>query len=185
MGVNKRHYVKICKQESLIVVCQCMGCRLRIWLTAEEKQTLEELRRANGVPQRTKDRATVLLLNARGLKNEQIAQGLSWALSTVRHTIHRWQTRGLVGLWDAPRKGGKPRYSESDLVTLETYIQTHPRSYNCKQLATILRQQCQVNLSPDRIRRVLKKRGGFGKDCEKVHPKQNQTLTSASNKQIY
>lgn len=141
-----------------------MGCRLRIWLTTEEKQTLEELRRAKGVPQRTKDRATVLLLNTRGLKNEQIAQGLGWALSTVRHAIHRWLSKGLVGLWDAPGRGGKPRYSQSDLVTLENYIQTHPRSYNSKQLATLFRQECQVDLSPDRIRRVLKKRGGFGKD---------------------
>ncbi|MFB2983461.1 helix-turn-helix domain-containing protein [Microseira sp. BLCC-F43] len=90
-----------------------MGCRLRIWLTTEEKQTLEELRRANRVPQRTKERATVLLLNTRGLKNEQIAQGLGWALSTVRHRIHRWQRRGLVGLWDAPGRGGKPSYMMS------------------------------------------------------------------------
>jgi DNA-binding NarL/FixJ family response regulator len=100
VGVNRHQYVKRCKQESLIEVYQDMGCRLRIWLTTEEKQTLEEQRRAKGVPQRTKDRATVLLLNTRGLKNEQIAQGLGWALSTVRHTIHRWLSKGLVGLWD-------------------------------------------------------------------------------------
>lgn len=162
-----------------------MGCRLRIWLTTEEKQTLEEVRRASCVPQRTPERAMVLLLNARGLKNEQIAQGLNWALSTVRHTIHRWQKKGLVGLWDKPGRGGKRRYSEKDLVALETYIQTHPRSYNSKQLASILRQECLVNLSPDRIRRVLKKRGGFGKDYVKVHHDQNQILTSALNKQTY
>lgn len=166
-------------------VDQRMGCRLRIWLSTEEKQTLEELRRAKSVPQRTKDRASVLLLNARGLKNEQIAQGLDWALSTVRHTIHRWQKKGLVGLWDTPGRGGKPRYSESDLVALETYIQTNPRSYNSKQLATILRQECLVKLSPDRIRRVLKKRGGLGKDYGQVHPCRNQVIMSVLNKQIY
>lgn len=168
MGVNRR-----------------MGCRLRIWLTTQEKQTLEELRRAKSVPQRTKDRAVVLLLNARGLKNEQIAQGLGWALSTVRHTIHRWEKKGLVGLWDAPGRGGKPRYSESDLVALETYIQTNPRSYNSKQLATIFRQECLVNLSPDRVRRVLKKRGGFGRDYGQVHHCRNQVIMSVLNKQIY
>ena len=166
-------------------VDQPMGCRLRIWLSTEEKQTLEELRRAKSVPQRTKERASVLLLNARGLKNEQIAQGLDWALSTVRRTIHRWQKKGLVGLWDRPGRGGKPRYSESDLVALETYIQTHPKSYNSKQLATILTQECLVKLSPDRIRRVLKKRGGFGNDCDQVHQCRNQVLTSASSKQTY
>ncbi|WP_193195617.1 helix-turn-helix domain-containing protein [Nostoc sp. MG11] len=132
---------------------------MRIFLTEEEKQTLEELRRAKEVPQRTKDRAQVLLLNARGLKNEQIAQGLNWAISTVRQTLHRWDKMGLAGLWDAPGRGGKPRYSESDLVYLENCLAQEPRTYNSKQLAKKLASERQVNLSPDRLRRVLKKRG--------------------------
>jgi transposase len=136
-----------------------MGCRLRIFLTEEEKQTLEELRRAKDVPQRTRDRAQVLLLNARGLKNEQIAQGLNWAISTVRQTLHRWDKMGLAGLWDAPGRGGKPRYSESDLVYLESCLAQEPQTYNSKQLAKKLASERQVDLSPDRLRRVLKKRG--------------------------
>ena len=83
----------------------------------------------------------MLLLNARGLKNEQIALGLKWSVKTVRQTIYRWQTRGLVGLWDAVGRGGKPRYSDSDMVALETYIEKNPRSYNSRQLAAILAQQ--------------------------------------------
>lgn len=162
-----------------------MGCRLRIYLNKEEKRTLEELRKASRVAQRIKDRASVLLLNTRGLKNEQIAKGLNWAVSTVRQTIHRWESKGLVGLWDAPGRGGKPRYLESDIVALETYIEKNPRSYNSKQLATILAQKSKVKLSPDRLRRVLKKRGGFGEDCEKALHLQNQTTINASNKQIY
>jgi len=136
-----------------------MGCRLRIFLTDEEKLTLEELRRAKGVPQRTKDRAQVLLLNARGLKNEQIAQGLNWAISTVRQTLHRWDKLGLAGLWDAPGRGGKPRYSEDDLEYLENCLTQAAQTYNSKELAEKLESDRQVHLSPDRLRRVLKKRG--------------------------
>ncbi|MBD2663112.1 hypothetical protein B6N60_00660 [Richelia sinica FACHB-800] len=136
-----------------------MGCRLRIFLTEDEKLTLEELRRAKNVPQRTKDRAQVLLLNARGLKNEQIAQGLNWAISTVRQTLHRWEKMGLAGLWDAPGRGGKPRYSESDLLYLETCLSQEPNTYTSKQLAKKLESERQVHLSPDRLRRVLKQRG--------------------------
>ena len=40
-----------------------MGCRLRIFLTAAENRRLKELRKAQSVPQRTQDRAQVLLLN--------------------------------------------------------------------------------------------------------------------------
>jgi transposase len=136
-----------------------MGCRLKVFLTEQEKLTLEELRKAKDAPQRTKDRAQVLLLNNRGLKNEQIAKGLNWAISTVRQTLHRWEKMGLVGLWDAPGRGGKPRYSESDLVYLENCLAQESQTYNSKQLAKKLASERQVSLSADRLRRVLKQRG--------------------------
>ncbi|MEH2295099.1 MAG: helix-turn-helix domain-containing protein [Nostoc sp.] len=132
---------------------------MKVFLNEEEKLTLEELRKAKDVPQRTKDRAQVLLLNARGLKNEHIAKGLNWAISTVRQTLHRWEKMGLAGLWDAPGRGGKPRYSESDLVYLENCLAQERQTYNSKQLAKKLASERQVSLSADRLRRVLKKRG--------------------------
>jgi len=135
-----------------------MGCRLKVFLSEEEKLTLEELRKAKDIPQRTKDRAQVLLLNARGLKNEEIAKGLNWAISTVRQTLHRWKKSGLAGLWDAPGRGGKPRYSESDLIYLENCLAHEAKAYNSKELAEKLASERQVNLSADRLRRVLKKR---------------------------
>lgn len=135
-----------------------MGCRLKVFLSEEEKLTLEELRKAKDIPQRTKDRAQVLLLNARGLKNEQIAKGLNWAISTVRQTLHRWEKSGLAGLWDAPGRGGKPRYSESDLIYLENCLAQEPKTYSSQELAKKLASERQVNLSADRLRRVLKKR---------------------------
>ncbi len=92
-----------------------MGCRLRIFLTTAENRTLKELRKAQSVPQRTQDRAQVLLLNARGWKNHQIAEYLDWTERTVRQTIHRWQAQGLVGLFDAARPGRKPRWQEQGL----------------------------------------------------------------------
>ena len=68
-----------------------------------------------------------------GLKNEEIAQGLNWAISTVRQTLHRWQKMGLTGLWDAPGRGGKPRYSEDDLEYLENCLFEGSQTYNSKQ----------------------------------------------------
>lgn len=140
-----------------------MRCQLRVILTELEKQSLEQLRRSQDVPQRTKDRAQVLLLNARGLKNEDIAQGLDWAVSTVRQTLHRWKKLGLVGLWDAPGRGGKCRYSELDLIYVENCLNQESRTYNFQQLAQKLASERQVYLSPDRLRRVLKQRRALGK----------------------
>jgi len=55
-----------------------MGARCRIFLIAEEDRTLLELRAATTVPQRVKDRADVLRLNAQGWYVEKIAAYLHW-----------------------------------------------------------------------------------------------------------
>jgi transposase len=107
-------------------------------------------------------RAFVLLLNARGWKNAQIADCLNWAEQTVRQTIHRWQAKGLVGLWDATGRGGQQRWQQEDMVYLEQCLQQEQRTYNSRQLAQKLASERLVHSSPDRTRRVLKKRGGFG-----------------------
>lgn len=136
-----------------------MGAPLRIFLTPEQDRTLFELRTARGVPQRTKDRAEALRLSAKGWKIPKIAAFLNWEPQTVRQTIHRWNSKGLGGLWDAPRQGAERRWRTADIAYLEECLEKEPRTYNSKQLAQKLEGERQVKLSPDRLRRVLKKRG--------------------------
>jgi len=136
-----------------------MGARIRVLLNPEEDRTLFELRTATTVPQRVKDRAEALRFSAHGLYVEKIADYLNWAPQTVRETIHRWNTKGLGGLWEGPGRGGKPKWQEADMAYLEKCLELEPRTYNSHQLAQKLANDRQVTLSPDRIRRVLKKRG--------------------------
>jgi len=136
-----------------------MGARIRVLLNPEENRTLFELRTATTVPQRVKDRAEALRLSGHGWYVEKIAAYLNWAPQTVRETIHRWNRFGLGGLWEAEGRGGKPKWDEADIVYLEQCLEQEPRTYNSQQLAQKLERERQVKLSPDRIRRVLKKRG--------------------------
>lgn len=87
----------------------------RITLTAEEDRTLRELREARSVPQRTRDRAHRLRLNALGWNVPKIAKVFDFHQHTVRATLRRWEPRGLGGLWQAPGRGAKPRWKEEDL----------------------------------------------------------------------
>ncbi len=64
---------------------------LRVELSVEEDVTLQALRVAAGVPQRTKDRAEVLRLSHRGWTPAQIGEYLGWRVATARKAIHRWQ----------------------------------------------------------------------------------------------
>ena len=136
-----------------------MGARLRIFLNREEDRTLLELRTATTVPQRVKDRASMLRLNNRGWYIEDIAVHFNCHQQTVREAINRWKNWGLGGLWEARGRGGKRRWQDKDLEYLEQSLENEQRTYNSKQLSQKLAIERQIQLSPDHLRRVLKKRG--------------------------
>lgn len=54
-----------------------MGARLRVFLTREQDETLLKLRAIN-VPQKVKDRAEIIRLNAHGWYVEKIALHFKW-----------------------------------------------------------------------------------------------------------
>jgi transposase len=150
-----------------------MGARLRVFLTSEQDKTLLNLRSAD-VPQKVKDRAEIIRLNAHGWYVEKIAAHFKWTPQTIREILHKWEKLGIQGLWEKPGRGGKPKYKESDIVFLEECLKKEPRTYNSLQLAQKLESDRQIQLSPDRLRRVLKKRGSFGKERGKAI-KENKT----------
>ncbi|MEH1821370.1 MAG: helix-turn-helix domain-containing protein [Nostoc sp.] len=151
-----------------------MGARLRVFLSREQDTTLLNLKTAD-VPQKVKDRAEVIRLNAHGWYVEKIAAHVNWSSQTVREVLHRWKKQGLEGLWELPGRGGKAKWTEVDIVFLEECLKKEPRTYNSPQLAKKLATERSIKLSPDRLRRVLKKRGSIGNGPGKA-TKENKTL---------
>jgi transposase len=150
-----------------------MGARLRVFLTQKQDKTLLELRTAD-LPQKLKDRDLVIRLNAHGWYVEKIAAHFNWTPQTVREVLHKWQKLGMVGLWELPGRGGKPKWKEEDIEFLEECLKNEPRTYNSVQLAQKLEKERSIKLSPDRLRRILKKKGLFGNSLRKSHKgKQN------------
>jgi transposase len=139
-----------------------MPAPLQTTLTAEEDRTLVELRVATTVPQRTRDRAHMIRLNAQGWSAPAIAEIFECHAHTVRATLKRWQNSGLGELWEAPGRGTKAKWQPEDLAYLEQCLLEDARTYNSAQLAKKLAQERQVNLSADRIRRILKKKTTAG-----------------------
>ena len=82
-----------------------MGVRLRVFLTREQDKALLNLRTAD-VPQKVKDRAEVIRLNAHGWYVEKIAAHFNRTPQTVREVLHRWEKLGIQGLWELPGRGG-------------------------------------------------------------------------------
>jgi transposase len=100
----------------------------------------------------------MLLLNAQGWNVPAIAQMFERHEHTVRATLRRWETDGLGGLWEAPGRGAKAKWQSADLDYLTDCLAQEPRTYNSVQLAQKLKQERLVDLSSDRLRRLLKKK---------------------------
>ena len=154
-----------------------MPAPIRIVLTEEEDRTLLELRVAASVPYRTRERAHMLRLNAQGWTVPTIAGIFECHEHTVRATIRRWQAEGLGGLWEAPGRGAKAKWSEADMQYLEKCLELDGRTYNSYQLALKLSQQRNVKLSPDRLRHLLQKRGSSG-NAHGIVIELNKTLST-------
>ena len=134
-----------------------MPAPLQIKLSTEEDRTLRELSSANGLPVRVKQRAVALRLNAHGWNVPKIAEYLEWAEQTVRETIERWRRGGLGGLWEAPGRGKKPRWQESDWQALQQWL-SEPRRYSARQLSERLASERGIELGAEQVRRILKKK---------------------------
>jgi transposase len=145
-----------------------MPAPLRIILTPEEDRTLSELREAQSLPQRTRDRAHMLRLNALGWNAPKIAEIFECHQHTVRATLRRWEEKGLGGLWEAPGRGAKPKWQEEDLEYLSNCLENDQRTDNSQQLAWKLFQERAVDLSGDRLRRLLKKKIIDGNERERA-----------------
>ena len=83
-----------------------MGARIRVFLTREQDKTLLNLRTAD-VPQKVKDRAEVVRLNAHGWYVEKIAAYFNWTPQTVREVLHKWHSCWSRELLGVARSRGK------------------------------------------------------------------------------
>ncbi len=128
------------------------------------------------MPQRTRDRAHMVRLNAQGWTAPAIAKIFECHEHTVRATLRRWEDKGLGGLWEAPGRGAKPKWQEADLQLVEQWVEQEPRTYNTHQLAQKLAEKRQVKLSPRRLRYLLQKRAIEGNELVIVS-EANKTLS--------
>ncbi|MFH7023838.1 MAG: helix-turn-helix domain-containing protein [Heteroscytonema crispum UTEX LB 1556] len=121
-----------------------MPAPLKIKLSPEEERRLLELSCADGVPRRTKLRAIALRLNAQGYNVREIAVYLDWAEKTVRQTIHRWSSLGLIGLWEASGRGRTRCWADEDWLAVEQWL-TEERRYRQGQLSQRLQSEKTFN----------------------------------------
>jgi transposase len=83
----------------------------QIIVTASDRARLKKLVRTHTAAQRDVTRASIVLLAARGLSNNQIATRLRITVDTVRTWRGRYAAQGRDGLADRPRSGRPPVFT--------------------------------------------------------------------------
>jgi transposase len=129
----------------------------QIHLSPEEDLQLLALFRESTAPARVRQRAEVLRLSARGWTVPRIAEFYNCHQQTIRDTFVRWWDGGIRGLYEAPGRGMKARWTPEDLAYLEKRILEDEQTYNARQLSEFLYKERGVLLSAVPLRRALKK----------------------------
>ena len=124
-----------------------MPAQRKIILTGEEDRTLRELRQAQTVPQRVRERAHMLRLNAQGYSTAEIATIFECHPHTVRTTVTRWEYRGIGGLWETKGRGAKPKWTAADLEYIEQCLELEERTYNGLQLDLSENLYCSIGMA--------------------------------------
>ncbi len=146
-----------------------MPAPLKVHLSEEEDQALLEFQKIDGIPPRVKERAEIIRLNHHGWSVAAIAKYKQKSPHTVRASLHRWSNQGIRGLWEKTGRGRKRNWKEEDIKYIEICLEKDQRTYNAAQLSQKLANERGVTLSSERLRKVLKKRGGVGRGQDINH----------------
>lgn len=130
-------------------------------LSEPELITLECLYQ-NGYSHRLRQRAHIILMSNNHIKINDISTVTSLDRDTISKTIENWETIGLRGLYDAPKSGRPPIFSAIDENTIVKKIEAEPRSL--KKITNQINLDTNKNASTSTVKRILKKRGKYGKE---------------------
>ena len=128
-----------------------------IRLSNTELITLQEGRK-NGKKYQFRDRCHCLILSHQGKEVKEISEILEVSVLTVYLWFNRWELNGIVGLMNQPGQGRKPKLSlENDehVKAIEQLIEVHYQ--DAERIRIELEQQFDLSLSPDTVKRYLKK----------------------------
>jgi transposase len=130
-----------------------------------EIQTLTDMQHFHP-SRRARMRAHGLLLSHQGFAMRRVAAVYQVSRYAVAEWIERWQSAGLVGLYDHPRSGRPPSLTPDEQHKVDQYLQEHPK--DLKQVVHLLEQETQKRVSTKTIKRLIKKNRSVWKRLRKT-----------------
>lgn len=141
-------------------------CLLLRPLTEEEIRDLRTVAHGQKVEARLRDRARICWLSHNGHRVREIVALMGLDDKTVRGWIRRFNTQGLAGLTDAPRRGRPPTYTPEEIGTVVATSLTPPGdldlpfgSWTLDRLVAYLHEVHGIAIKRSRIGEILQAEG--------------------------
>ncbi len=124
-----------------------------IMLTDEEEQELKRRLNASTSSKRDSERAEIVLLRSKGLKQEEVASRLGCSSVKVSKWTSRFRRDGLKGLADKPGRGRKPSLSAEQVEAAVTRANRPPES---RERWSVRSMAEEVGISHSSVQRIWK-----------------------------
>lgn len=132
----------------------------------QEALLLQGLAQASSLPAALRDRVQMILLAQQGLPRHEIAAQLAYTADTVVKWLARFNRKGVLGLFDAPRSGSPRKLPLDDALCVLESATSRPSdlglpfpAWSLKKLRRYLAQQHQIALSREGLRQLLARHG--------------------------
>lgn len=117
------------------------------------KQLLERIHRQSRY-HHVRQRAHCLMLASQGIKVEKLIDIFQVSCKTIYNWINRWDSEGLLGLYNKPGRGCKPTFNSSQKDQIKEWTKQEPRQL--KQVRQKVKEEWGINTSTKTIQRILK-----------------------------
>jgi transposase len=151
-------------------------------LRDDEIQTLHDMHRYHPA-RRARMRAHSLLLSHQGFSIPHIARFYQVDRRSVSTWLDRWQTMGVVGLYDQPGSGRPPLLNDEEQQKVHAYLRQYPK--DVKKVVQALEQETTKRVSTKTIKRLIKKTAMSGNGSGNHRPKRRiHTSTNAVKRSL-
>lgn len=120
----------------------------------EVRETLQEMYMKHPTF-RCRQRAQAIMLSARGFTINQLRAILEVRRDAISDWLDRWESEGLLGLYDLPRTGRPSIYTDAEVDQLKTLVDDEPRQIKTAQIQ--LAEMTGKEASTSTLKRLLKK----------------------------
>jgi transposase len=101
-----------------------------------------------------RQRAHCLILASQGVKIEELAKIFKISHKTLYNWFNRWESEGMIGLYNKPGRGCKPTFNLAQKEKIREWTKQEPRQL--KQVLQKVKKEWGIKVSTKTIQRILK-----------------------------